>query len=193
MKEQEEDVLNSTTKGKNFAIIAAICLLAVFAYSVYFIVSKLNGPVYSEELGMTLTFSITAGTVIGWIVMFLIPATLFTRNTKAVLCAASAYCLYRLYNLIIAFSASEFLFFLAAAAFVIAVILTIKQNGMISFFWFLPAAFLLVRLIIMYANTFNNQVTANLAGSLLITIIFDVLTLAGFLFAGLWLKAAAKE
>ena len=74
---------------------------------------------------MTLTFSITAGTVIGWIVMFLIPATLFTRNTKAVLCAASAYCLYRLYNLITAFSASEFLFFLAAAAFVIAVILTI--------------------------------------------------------------------
>jgi len=185
--------MNSTTKGKNFAIIAAVCLLAVFAYSVYFVVSKLNGPVYSELLGTYVTFSITAETVIAWVVFFMLSATLFTRNTKAVLCAASAYCLYRLYKMIAAFSASEFLVFLGAAAFVVAIILTIKKNGLINFFWFLPAAFMAIQLIIQYVNTFSNQYTANLAGNYLITIIFDVASLLGFLFAGLWLKAAAKE
>lgn len=192
MREQEEKILNSATKGKNFAIIGALCLLAYLAGSVYLITKATNSTVYYEGIG-NLNVSITVETIIGWITIFLIPATLFTRNLKAVLCAASIYCLYRLYNMIASFSASGFLFFLAAAAFVVAIILTMKKSGLISFFWFLPAAILLVRMVIMYVNTFSNGVTANLAGSFWFTVIFDVAQVAGYLLAGLWLKAAAKE
>ena len=47
--------MNSATKGKNFAIIGALCLLAYLAGSVYLITKATNSTVYYEGMSQSVS------------------------------------------------------------------------------------------------------------------------------------------
>ena len=172
--------MTKVENGKKYSLIAALCYAVI---TLYVIINRIvyvnNNPDYA---------SITAISIIYWIILIALAVTLFLKNKKAVVVAAGANALYSIYYLIrfltIYFSVWHLFDFLSYAIVVVIIVLAFKGNDVASKIWFLAGA---IQLLGNMIGWFKFEYFSHLSTTWK-SILFALVETSALFFCGLWLK-----
>ena len=167
--------MSNTENGKKYSMIAAICF-AVLA--VYYVISDI--VYYSGNKYSFLSFL----DILGWAIAIGFAVTLFLKNKFAVTIVSGIYALLRVYYIVRYFSLYNLLNLLAIVAVVVILALSLKNNQITKKIWFIGAALLFVRTLILWIQgRYFEYISVAWIGML-----SALVEIVAFLFAGLWVK-----
>lgn len=161
--------------GKKYALIAAICYAVYAAYNIINRIIFVSRSYYA---------SLTALNVLSWIGMIGMAVALFMKNQKIAIAAAGVNALLGAYYIIRYFSLWKLCDFLAYAAIVVFLVLSLKGNDVVKKIWFVPAAVLLLGCVIGWITDGYFKFLWAEWKSMLVSIV----EIVALLFVGMWVK-----